>query len=102
MIDSVLEGVRVTTHFDGYKQEWVVRISNQSGQFSVCGCPGEIEANLVAKSIAAVVALADCTFSEVEEHGKPMVVHMENLVEYDSLKDVANSAISTMTAFLKM
>ncbi len=101
MIDSVLNGVRVKIVFHAHSEEWVVRLESSKGDFAVCGCPGELEANLVARAIASVIAIADTSFSEVNEQGKPMYVMLENTVEYDSMKDVANSAIESILAFMK-
>ena len=93
---SILEGVRVAYHFDEHGDEWVVRIHHPRGVTSVCGCPGEDEAKTVATCIAAVVAIADCTFTETIGGEEPGKVECENLVEYDALRDSANAAIDAI------
>lgn len=94
-IPSALDGVRVTYHFNEHGEEWVVRIHHPKGMVSVCGCPGEEEAKVVASSIAAVVAIADCSFTETicgEDAGEK--IEINNMIEYDAMKDASIQAIS--------
>ena len=98
---SALDGIRVSYHYDEHGDEWVVRIHHPKGMQSVCGCPGEIEAKMVAASLAAVVSVADCTFS-ISSSGseKAERVECENLVEFDGMKDTTNKAIDLILDFI--
>lgn len=99
--DSVLDGIRTSYHYDENGKEWVVRLYHPKGMQSVCGCQGEIEAKLVASSIAAVVASADCTFCIISEGGsKPEEVEIPNLVEFDSMRDSMNTAADAILDFI--
>lgn len=98
-VPSVLEGIRVTYHYDDHGDEWVVRIHHPKGMQSVCGCPGEDEARLVAASLATVVAIADCTFTETIV-GDCDSVACNNLIEYDAMKDTASKAIGLVQEFI--
>lgn len=82
----------MTYHHDEHGDEWVVRIHHPKGMQSVCGCPGEDEARLVAASLATVVAIADCTFTEFLVGDRESVA-CNNLIEYDAMKDTASKAI---------
>lgn len=99
-VPSVLNGVRVTYHYDDQGDEWVVRIHHPKGIASVCGCPGEEEARLVAASLATVVAVADCTFTETIAGGGNDSVACNNLVEYDAMKDAASNAIGLVKEYI--
>lgn len=98
MLKSELEGVRASCHYDEHGDEWVVRVHSPSGIFSLCGCPGEMEAKVVCKLIAAVVSLADTTFMEISGDG-PDYVRMDNMVEYDSMKADGADAIDSLKEF---
>jgi hypothetical protein len=99
--DSVLDGIRTSYHYDEHGKEWVVRLYHPKGMQSVCGCPSEIEAKLVASSIAAVVATADCTFT-ITTRGEAKVeeVEIQNLVEFDSMRDSMNAAADAILDFI--
>jgi hypothetical protein len=98
---SALEGIVTSYHHDENADEWVVRIHHPKGIQSVCGCPGEIEAKLVAASIAAVVAVADCTFSIRTGGGeKAERVECNNLVEFDGMRDTTCQAIDLILDFI--
>lgn len=99
---SSLGDARVSVNYDDHAQEWVVRINDSKGSFAVCGCPGLAESDLVAKCIAAVVALADCTFSETLIGDNAGEVRCSNLVEYDAMKESAVAAIGSIESFLSM
>lgn len=91
---SELDGYMVTYHYDHYKQEYVVRLHHSKGSVGLCGCSGEDEAKVVTSSIAAVIAIADCTFTEWFINDRDAKrVECNNLVEYDAMKDIATKAI---------
>jgi len=99
--DSVLDGIRTSYHYDEHGKEWVVRLYHPKGMQSVCGCPSDIEAKLVASSIRAVLATADCTFciktgggSKVEE------VEIQNLVEFDAMTHSLHAAADAILDFI--
>ena len=97
---SALDGI-VTSYHHRNADEWVVRIHHPKGIQSVCGCPGEIEAKLVAASIAAVVAVADCTFSIRTGGGeKAERVECNNLVEFDGMRHTTCHAIYQVLDFI--
>jgi hypothetical protein len=99
---SVLDGVRVTYHFDEHGDEWVVRIHHPNGMTSLCGCPGEEEAKVVASCIASVVAVADCTFTETIVGGENAEkVAINNMLEYDAMRDAAVAAIGSIQKILE-
>lgn len=100
-IPSELDGIRVTYHFDENGDEYVVRLHHPKGMVSVCGCPGEEEAKVVASSIASVVAIADCTFTEtLYGEGAAEKVECTNMVEYDAMKETAVKAIGFVQQLL--
>jgi hypothetical protein len=41
----------VTYHFDPHEKEWVVRVHHKKGVYSICGCPGELEAQVVTAAL---------------------------------------------------
>ena len=100
-IPSELDGISVTYHFDEHGKEYVVRLHHSKGMVSVCGCPGEEEAKVVASSIASVIALADCTFTETL-YGERAAEKVEctNMVEYDAMKETAVKAIGFVQQLL--
>ncbi|HIK94228.1 MAG TPA: hypothetical protein EYG03_19970 [Planctomycetes bacterium] len=98
---SALDGIVTSYHHDEAGDEWVVRIHHPKGMQSVCGCPGEIEARLVASALAAVVAVADCTFSIRTGGGaKTEQVECNNLVEFDGMRDTTCQAIDLILDFI--
>jgi len=98
---SALEGVVTSYHRDENADEWVVRIHHRKGIQSVCGCPGEIEAKMVAASIAAVASVADTTFTLKSGGGEPGQVECNNLVEFDGMRDTTSKAIDLVLDFIE-
>jgi hypothetical protein len=99
--ESPLDGIRTSYHYDKTSEEWVVMIHFGCSTKCVCGCDSELHAKLVASSIGAVLATADCTFciktgggSKVEE------VEIQNLVEFDSMRDSMNAAADAILDFI--
>mgnify|MGYP003393391850 CR=1 FL=1 len=98
---SKIPHIRVAWHYDQHGEEWVVRLHHPKGMMSVCGCPGQAEATLVAACIAAVAATADCTFS-IRSGGGDKVEQVEcpNLVEFDSMSDSVSRGVELVLDFL--
>jgi hypothetical protein len=46
----------MTYHFDPHEKEWVVRVHHKKGVYSICGCPGELEAQTVASALQRVAS----------------------------------------------
>lgn len=45
----------VSKHYDPHGKEWVIRIKAKHSEASLCGCPGEQEANTVVACVNAVL-----------------------------------------------
>jgi len=97
---SALDGIRVTYHYDENGDEWVVRIHHPKGMQSLAGCPGEIEAKMVAAALAAVVSVADVTWSIKSGGNEPEEVECRNLVEFDGMRDASSRAIDLLLDFI--
>jgi hypothetical protein len=52
-----LDGTFPHYHYDDHANEWVVRIRHKKGIYSICGCPGELEAKTICSCIAAILAI---------------------------------------------
>lgn len=98
--------LKVTYHHDAYGDEYVIRLHHPNGYDSLCGCPGEQEAQLVSSLLALCLQLGDVSFDEeMASHEGTAIrgvrISNHSLDSYLEMRGLADQAFGLLKEFAK-
>ena len=103
---SFTKSLKITYHHDAHHDEYVIRLHHPNGYDSLCGCPGEQEAQLVSSLLALCLELGDVAFDEeMASHEGTAIsgvrIANQSLDSYLEMQGLAEQAFGLLREFTK-